>query len=76
MMRLCPVAGGGHPVCAFTQGTAMRPWLKGLNTDEISDFVADYEEGLELAYPRRKDGSVLFPFRRLFFVLRRAGWQP
>jgi len=60
----------GHPVRAFTESTAMRPFLDPLDPDEARAFVADYEAGLELAYPRRADGSVLFSFRRVFFILR------
>lgn len=70
--RLGPVDGSGHPVRAFTESTAMRPWLAGLNPDEARAFIADYESGLDLAYPRETDGGVLFPFRRVFFVLCRG----
>ncbi len=69
--RLDTPEGGGHPVRAFTQSTAMRPWLAGLSMDKAQAFVADYEAGLEQAYPRQEGGSVLFPFRRVFFVLQR-----
>ncbi|MCC5971567.1 MAG: methyltransferase domain-containing protein [Pararhodobacter sp.] len=70
--HLAPLADGGHPVRAFTESTAMRPFLHNLSDDHARAFVADYEEGLALAYPRRVDGSVLFAFRRVFFVLTRA----
>lgn len=60
----------GHPVRAFTQSTTMRPFLAPLDPDETRAFVADYDAGLELAYPRLADGSVLFSFRRVFFTLR------
>jgi len=71
IQRLAPVSQGGHPVRAFTEGTAMRPWLNLLNPDETRAFIEDYDKGLELAYPCGSDGSVLFPFRRVFFILRR-----
>ena len=66
--RLDPVADG-HPVRRFTEATAMRPFLDRLSPAETSAFVARYEAALASAYPLERDGSVLFPFRRLFFVL-------
>jgi len=72
IQRLDPVEGGGHPVRAFTESTAMRPWLEGLSAAQAQAFIQDYEGGLEMAYPREAGGFVLFPFRRVFFTLRRA----
>lgn len=66
--RLAPVERG-HPVRHFTQSTAMRPFVEGLPQNAESAFVAAYDEALAGAYPLESDGSVLFPFRRLFFVL-------
>ncbi len=66
--RLGPVAGG-HPVRRFTESTAMRPFLDALSAPEATEFVARYDAALASAYPVEADGSVLFPFRRLFFVL-------
>jgi len=63
---------GAHPVRAFTQSTAMRPFMEGLSRDEADAFIADYDAALDLAYPREADGGVLFAFRRVFFVLRVA----
>jgi trans-aconitate 2-methyltransferase len=61
----------GHPVRAFTESTAMRPFLARLTVDEAAAFTDDYDAALEDAYPRAADGSVLFPFRRVFFVLQK-----
>ncbi len=66
-----PVAQG-HPVRAFTESTAVRPYLAHLTADESAAFVRDYDAALEAAYPRTADGPVLFPFRRIFFVLARS----
>ncbi|WP_145107292.1 methyltransferase domain-containing protein [Cereibacter sediminicola] len=62
---------GAHPVRRFTESTAMRPFIARLAADETLAFVAAYESALAAAYPLRPDGSVLFPFRRCFFVLTR-----
>jgi trans-aconitate 2-methyltransferase len=61
--------GGSHPVRRFTESTYARPVLQALDQDEKSALIKRYEEAMHAAYPVRKDGSVLFPFRRLFFTL-------
>ncbi|WP_367890129.1 methyltransferase domain-containing protein [Rhodobacter calidifons] len=68
---LDPVAEG-HPVRAFTESSAMRPYVKDLTPDERRAFVAAYDEILTFAYRPLPDGRVLFPFTRIFFVLERS----
>lgn len=68
LQRLGPASG--HPVAAFTAATAMRPVLAALSPDEAARFTARYEAAMEEAYPREADGSVLFPFRRIFLILK------
>lgn len=70
LQRLNPVAQG-HPVRHFTEATFARPILNALNPEEQATLIAAYEAAMEKAYPLRADGAVLFPFRRLFFTLRR-----
>ncbi len=70
VQRLSPVATG-HPVRAFTESTAMRPYVEGLTPEEVTAFGAAYEAALGQAYPPLPSGEVLFPFTRVFFVLRR-----
>ncbi|GGO58787.1 trans-aconitate 2-methyltransferase [Roseovarius pacificus] len=60
---------GSHPVRRFTESTYARPVLEALEPDEKSELVRRYEDVMKAAYPVRADGSVLFPFRRLFFTL-------
>ena len=62
----------GHPVRAFTGSTAMRPFVEKLTAAEAAQFTAAYDAALGSAYPIEADGSVLFPFRRCFFVLERS----
>lgn len=59
-----------HPVRAFTQSTAMRPISEKLDDAQTARFLKAYDEAMAAAYPPGPDGQVLFPFRRLFFVLR------
>ncbi|MCU0911802.1 MAG: methyltransferase domain-containing protein [Rhodobacteraceae bacterium] len=68
-----PPSGNGHPVRLFTESTAMRPYLARLSPDEAAAFVAAYETALAPVYRAEADGSVLFPFRRVFLVLHLPG---
>lgn len=68
LQRLAPLADA-HPVRRFTESTGMRPILAKLSETEAQAFIARYEEALSAAYPAEADGSVLFPFRRVFMVL-------
>lgn len=68
VQRLEPVADG-HPVRRFTESTAMRPYRDRLTSVEAAAYVARYDAALASAYPVEADGSVLFPFRRIFFTL-------
>ena len=60
---------GSHPVRRFTESTYARPILQALDPDEKAALIARYESAMAAAYPVREDGSVLFPFRRMFFTL-------
>lgn len=72
LQRLAPMAKG-HPVRHFTQSTAMRPFLDKLDETEAARFTQAYDRALATPYSPEKDGSVLFPFRRVFFALSRTG---
>lgn len=67
---LDPVAEG-HPVRAFTETTAMRPFVQAMTVEEARAFVAAYDAALAVAYPVQPDGRVIFPFTRVFFLLER-----
>lgn len=62
---------GEDPVVAWTSGTALRPLLAALDTNEQAHFLADYSARIAAAYPMRSSGVTLFPFRRLFIVAHR-----
>ncbi len=68
LQPLAPVEEG-HPVRAFTQSTALRPFSARMGAGELAEFLDAYDEALAIAYPAEADGTVLFPFRRLFLVL-------
>ncbi|MFW2545072.1 methyltransferase domain-containing protein [Primorskyibacter sp. 2E107] len=69
-----PLAPGteGHPVRRFSESTFARPILSALSAPQQRQLISAYEEVVAKAYPAGEDGSVLFPFRRMFFTLTRA----
>jgi trans-aconitate 2-methyltransferase len=62
------VLEGEDAVLEWVKGTGLRPILDGLDETERQAFVAEYARRLRRAYPRRRDGSTLYPFQRLFIV--------
>lgn len=56
----------------WMRGTGLRPFLESLDSDwQRERFESLLLEGLSQAYPKQKDGRVMFPFRRLFIVAYR-----
>jgi trans-aconitate 2-methyltransferase len=71
------VLGSRADLVAWYSGTGMRPWLEALESDGAREaFKADVLERASAAYPERADGSVLFPFRRIFFTAAKPRENP
>jgi trans-aconitate 2-methyltransferase len=66
--RYVQVLDGDDPVLAWVSGTALRPILEALPDPDRGRFLERYRAALREAYPRRPDGTTLFPFPRLFIV--------
>jgi trans-aconitate 2-methyltransferase len=62
------VLDGANPVKEWTKGTWLGPLLGALDEPERSRFEAAYGERVAAAYPPRRDGRTLFPFRRMFLI--------
>jgi trans-aconitate 2-methyltransferase len=66
------VVAGPEAVLEWFLGTGLRPFLEALGSDEERRrFEQMLVERYTATYPRRANGKVLFPFRRLFFVAYR-----
>jgi trans-aconitate 2-methyltransferase len=65
------VLSGPNPVFRWISGTGARPVLQALPDDRREQFVTEYQELLNEAYPTRPYGTVLH-FRRIFVVAHRA----
>lgn len=65
---------GQDPVLEWVRGTALRPVLDALDGDPraTEEFLGEYRELLRAAYPPGPHGT-LFPFRRIFAVVRKDG---
>jgi trans-aconitate 2-methyltransferase len=66
------VLEGKNPVKEWTKGTWLKTYLNALDTSEANAFELAYAERVGKAYPMLTSGKTLFPFRRLFIILRRA----
>ncbi len=62
---------GHDAVVDWFLGSALRPFLAGLEPDETPTFLAHYRRELEMAYMPQADGKVLLLYPRLFFVAQR-----
>ena len=67
------VLEGEDPVVDWMKGTGLRPFLQALSSDrERALFLDAYRTRISRVFPRRPDGTTLFPFPRLFVLARRA----
>lgn len=62
------VLRGADPVLEWVRGTALRPYLDALESEDAAAFTSIYAAALREAYPQRASGETLFPFHRLFMV--------
>ena len=62
---------GDNAVLEWVTATGLRPVLNGLAGADLERFLEVYRERLREAYPRRADGSTLYPFPRLFLTATR-----
>jgi trans-aconitate 2-methyltransferase len=71
------VLDGPEAIVTWIRGTGLRPFLQALETDQQRQrFETLLLAGVSAAYPRRVDGRVLFPFRRLFIIAYRSNPVP
>jgi trans-aconitate 2-methyltransferase len=66
------VLEGVDAVYRWVSATGLRPFVQALAGEEREAFIAAYKAKLNAAYPRRAEGTTLFPFQRLFVVAIKA----
>lgn len=62
---------GEDAVLEWVRATGLRPVLNGLTGADLARFLEVYRDRLREAYPRRTDGTTVYPFPRLFLVATR-----
>ncbi|PKB83097.1 MAG: trans-aconitate 2-methyltransferase [SAR202 cluster bacterium Io17-Chloro-G9] len=62
------VLSGNDPVVEWTKGSILTPLLPQLEEREREEFLDAYRRRVAPAYPQRKDGKTVLPFRRLFIM--------
>jgi trans-aconitate 2-methyltransferase len=65
------VLPGKDAVLEWMKGTGLRPVMKALEGADREAFLAAYGKKLRTVYPETPQGTQ-FPFRRIFFVARKA----
>lgn len=65
------VLEGADAVKEWTKGTWLKRFLDALDEDDRAEFETQYAQRLRAVYPRLSNGQTLFPFRRLFILLKR-----
>ena len=65
------VLHGENPVVEWTKGTTLRPVLAELDEEQAAAFLSEYGARVRDAYHPQPFGT-LFPFRRVFAVVRRT----
>lgn len=58
-------------IIEWMQGTGLRPFLHPLTATEQNEFLSELLQQVEMGYPLQRDGTVLFPFRRMFAIAYR-----
>jgi trans-aconitate 2-methyltransferase len=62
-----------HSIVQWYSSTGLRPYLNRLdNESDQEEFLTEFQDALKVAYPIQNDGSVLFPFTRIFFLARKG----
>jgi len=56
-------------ILEWIKSTALKPYLESLNNIELkNEFENEILNEIRINYPAAKNGNILFPFKRLFFI--------
>jgi len=67
----CHVMDSHHDLVKWYSSTGLRPYLGCLKDENLqNEFLGEYEELLNQSYPVQKNGKILFPFTRIFFIAK------
>lgn len=66
------VMDGHDKIVEMMMSTGLKTYMEHLSEDEAPEFIGSVTEGLRRAYPPKRDGKVLFPFKRLSVTASRV----
>lgn len=66
------VMSGHEAIIEWYKSTGMKPYLAKLDEAEKDELAKRVLSSIRGKYKVQRDGSVLFPFRRLFFIAYRT----
>lgn len=64
----CHIMQNHEQILDFLRGAAFTPYQSRLNKEEMQTFADEVLVRIKKVYPIQKNGTVLFPFRRLFLT--------
>jgi trans-aconitate 2-methyltransferase len=59
---------GVQGIIEMFMSTGLKPYLDPLTVAERKQFLADYSKAITPSYPTMEDGTLLYPFPRLFIL--------
>lgn len=63
--------GSHDDIMEWYKGTGLRPYLQKLNEEDGKEFQQQVYEEVVKAYPKQKNGEIIFRFPRLFFLAKK-----
>ena len=58
-------------IIEFVKGTALLPYLECLNEEQTADFMKMLYFKTKQQYDERKNGKILFEFKRIFIIAKK-----
>ena len=62
------VLGSHADIMEWYRGTGLRPYLRALSDADQTAFARDVYDRVVQAYPKQRDGRIIFRFPRFFFT--------
>lgn len=59
-------------IIEWYKGTGLRPYISQLDETRAEEFVSDVRAEVIKAYPKQKNGNIIFRFPRFFFTAKKV----
>ena len=64
----CHILKSHEDIMEWYRGTGLRPYLNVLTEEKKKSFEEDIFNKVVEAYPKQKNGNIIFRFPRFFFI--------